>query len=291
MSIFLRACLFIALSSTGLYFQEISSITVAENRQIRVASYNVWNPAFELKYGDTDTWKIRLPHIVDTIRDADPDILCLQEVSLDGYSDLVAILSKEDRYLSFYYPHKKKSNSDDPAGRDGLAVLIKPFLFDGVQIHTGQVSKRPTHRRDLWIDIQIPDFEKAIRVATTHLDSTDLEEGHTQLENLIEDMNKKSEDVSLFIVCGDFNEGEGEVERPRAWVMNKSGFISDGSLAPTRPEGIRDTIHKGHVDWIYFRKLDESLKVQVIEGDALGDKRASDHKLIYTDFHFISETS
>jgi len=289
MKIFLKIYIFIALSSSCLYSQEISNSVVAENNQIRVASYNIWNPAFELKYGDADTWESRLPNIVDTIRDADPDILCLQEVSLDCYSDLVAILSREDRYLSFYYPHRKKSHSNSPEGRDGLAMLIKPFLFDGVQVHTSQGSKRPTHRRDLWLDIQIPGVKENIRVATTHLDCTNLEEGHTQLAKLIEDINKKNDSISLFIVCGDFNEGEEEDERPRALIMENSGFITDGSTAPTRPEGIRDTHHQGHVDWIYFRKMNDSLKVQVFEGDSLGDVRASDHMLTYTDFYFNAE--
>ncbi|SCA62975.1 hypothetical protein SCG7086_AG_00250 [Chlamydiales bacterium SCGC AG-110-P3] len=290
MNHFFRICSFIAFSYTALYSQEISNIPVVESNPIRVGSYNVWNPAFEMNYGDTNTWQSRLPHIVATVREADPDILCLQEMSLDCYSDLVSILGREDRYLSFYCPHKKKMHSDHPPGRDGLAVLIKPFLFDGVQVHTSHSSERPTRRRDLWLDVQIPGSGKSIRIATTHLDATGAEKGHTQLANLVEDINKESDDIIFFIVCGDFNEGDKEDMRPRALIMEQSGFISDGSLVPTRPEGIRDTLHKGHIDWIYFREVtDEALKIKFVKGSALGDARASDHKLIYTDFYFTIE--
>jgi len=258
----------------------------SEVKQLRIASYNIWNPVFEAKYAGTDTRKTRLPQIVDVIRDANPDVICLQEVSLDCYSDLMDVLGTEDRYLSFYHPHGI-SSSNYPEGRDGLAIFVKPYLVDHIQLHTSKGTQRPTHRRDLWIDVQIPKLGKNIRIATTHLDSSkNLDLGNSQLTNLLRDVQEDCDAISFIVVCGDFNEGEGETERPRAWIMEKFGFLTDGSIDSTRPEAL-DVRHKGHVDWIYFRKIDESLEASVHAAEPLGDERASDHKLIYTDFHFV----
>ncbi len=253
--------------------------------RIRIASYNIWNPTFEARHTGSDTWTNRLPNIVDVIRSADPDIICLQEVSLDSYSDLVSILGIEDRYLSFYHSHAK-SKSDYPEGRDGLAIFVKPNLVDNVQLHTSEKALRPTYRRDLWIDVQIPGVEEKIRVATTHLDSSNnLGLGNVQLANFLADVQQNIEAISFIVVCGDFNEGEEVIERPRARMMTESSFLTDGSTASTRPEAL-DVRHKGHVDWIYFRKIFESLEIDVHAGKPLGDEQASDHKLIYTDFSF-----
>jgi len=148
---------------------------------------------------------------------------------------------------------------------------------------------RPTHRRDLWIDIQVPNLAGKIRVATTHLDSSkDLDLGNTQLTNLVADIKQNTEAIALIVVCGDFNEGEEEIERPRAQIMAGSGFLTDGSTTSTRPEAL-DVRHKGHVDWIYFHEVDESFRVNTHAKEPLGDELASDHKLIYTDFYFDVE--
>lgn len=88
------------------------------------------------------------------------------------------------------------------------------------------------------------------------------------------------------MVCGDFNEGNKEEERPRFTYMEDQGFLTDGSLIPTRPEYINDTLHGGHVDWIYFKDINNISSVRVEKGSAIGSIKASDHKLIYTDFYF-----
>jgi len=73
---------------------------------------------------------------------------------------------------------------------------------------------------------------------------------------LVEDVLKieNEKGLNFVVVCGDFNEGEDESSRPRYEIMSNAGFFTDGSVATTRPEalGVR---HKGHVDWIYFKKL------------------------------------
>jgi len=113
----------------------------SEFARLRIASYNIWNPIFESKYTGSDTWTNRLPRIVDVIRSANPDIICLQEVNFDSYSELVSILGPENSYLSYYHPHGK-SQPDYPEGRDGLAIFLKPELVENIQLQTSKKTLR-----------------------------------------------------------------------------------------------------------------------------------------------------
>lgn len=252
---------------------------------IRIGTYNIWNPLFELKYSGKNTWETRLPLIIENIVSSQCDVICLEEVGKKAYLDLLQSSEIDSRYMSFYISHAP-SKHGQKEGRDGLAFFYNPEKFilnQLVQTHSGGRG-RPTHRRDFYADLQLNNPKKPIfnfRIAGIHIDAENLAIGNHQLRTLVEDVLKESKGQEFVVVCGDFNEGESEPSRPRSQIMQEAGFITDGSLVPTRPEVLK-VRHKGHIDWIYFKKL-SSVDFELVPVAPIGDERASDHKLTITD--------
>lgn len=253
---------------------------------LRIATYNILNPVFEEKYSGKDTWNQRLPFILDTIISSESDVLCLEEVGKNAYLDLTQNSAINTRFMSFYISHAP-STLGQKEGRDGFAFFYKPEKVTLTKLAQSQDGSRPTHRRDFYVDLKLKDQREVpvqFRIACTHLDSDkDLTIGNTQLAALVEDVLKVDNEKGLdfVIVCGDFNEGEDESSRPRHEIMHNAGFITDGSTESTRPEAL-DVRHKGHVDWIYFKKL-SALDFNLTPLAPIGDERGSDHKLTMTD--------
>ncbi len=254
---------------------------------LRIATYNLWNPIFEEKYSGQNTWKQRFPFLIKNILASDSDVISFEEVGQKQYLDLIEEINKQ--YLSIYLSHAA-SQPGQNEGRDGIALFYRPNKITLLNFVQSQDGSRPTHRRDFYADLRVAGNNNApihFRVACSHLDSgNDLSIGNQQLAALVEDVQKinKGENIDFVVVCGDFNEGENESFRPRFEIMQKAGFITDGSIARTRPEAL-DVRHNGHVDWIYFKKL-SALNFELVPVMPIGDEKASDHKLTLTDLKF-----
>lgn len=255
---------------------------------LRIATYNIWNPIFEEKYSGKNTWNTRLPFVVENITSSNADVLCLQEVGKEAFLDLQHHPLINSKYLSIYVSHVPKNGQ--PEGRDGIAFFYnsnKLTLDKFVQSHN---SSRPTHRRDFYADLKLNKQSESpihFRIASIHVDAEkDLTIGNNQLAALVQDAIQMDESSNLdfIVLCGDFNEGEDELFRPRQEIMQLAGFFTDGSTLPTRPETL-NVRHKGHVDWIYFKKI-TPIDFELIQVHPIGDKRASDHKLTATDIAF-----
>lgn len=253
---------------------------------VRIATYNLWNPIFEEKYSGYDTWNQRLPFIVQNILSSESDVICLEEVGKNAYLNLIQNSEINSRYASFYFSHAQSKQGQEE-GRDGLAFFYKPEKVMLMKLVQSSDGARPSHRRDVYADLKLNEPREIpvqFRVACTHLDSEkDLTIGNAQLAALIEDVLQDNSEYELdfVVVCGDFNEGEDEPFRPRCEIMQNAGFFTDGSVEPTRPEAL-DVRHKGHVDWIYFKKL-SALQFDLTPLAPIGDEKGSDHKLTMTD--------
>lgn len=271
--------LFIIFSTTTLISQLQAS-------SLRIATYNLWNPIFEEKYSGKNTWGKRLPFIVDNIISSESDVICLEEVGKEQYNDLIQNSDVSSRYNTFYFSHVP-SKPGQKEGRDGLAFLYKPEKITLMNVVQSADGSRPTHRRDFYVDLKLSeqrDTPVQFRVACTHLDADkDITLGNTQLAALVEDvlMIDAQGGIDFVIVCGDFNEGEDDLSRPRYEIMRNAGFFTDGSIEATRPEAL-EVRHKGHIDWIYFKQL-SALNFDLLPLTPIGDEKASDHKLTMTD--------
>lgn len=248
---------------------------------LRIATYNLWNPVFEEKYSGQNTWNQRLPFILENVISSNSDVICFEEVGKNGYLDLIQNAEINSRYMSFYISHAP-SKEGQKEGRDGLAFFYNPEKVTFIKLNQSLDGTRPTHRRDFFVDLKHK--ERLFRIACTHLDSEkDLTIGNRQLCALVEDALQmdNGKELDFVVVCGDFNEGQNEPERPRYEIMQKAGFITDGSVETTRPEAL-NVRHNGHVDWIYFNKMTD-LNFDLIPLIPIGDEKASDHKLTMTD--------
>lgn len=249
---------------------------------LRIATYNVLNPVFEQKHKEGSTWPSRFPHVVETVIASNSDLICMEEVNIACYNQLAQDQKLNKIYSSFYVAHGN-SKPEYPEGRDGLAFFFKKgkIAIDNIQISSD--SSRPTHRRDYYVDFQWQG--KNLRVAGIHVDAdrVNTELGNKQVVAMVQDILNPAQlrKTDLVVVCGDFNEGHDETERPRFDSMTRAGFITDGSTASTRPEAIK-TNHKGHVDWIFFKPVSE-MGFRLVAIDPIGDEKASDHKLTMTD--------
>lgn len=249
---------------------------------VRIATYNILNPIFEEKYSGKNSWPQRLPFVVENIIDSQSDLLSLEEVGYQNYLDIVRNPAITSRYLSFYVSHAM-SNPGGQEGRDGIALFYRPDRVTLLKMVQSQDGSRPTHRRDFYADFATKESTPVrIRLAGTHLNGDkDLAIGNRQLAALVGDIQKDTQEIDILVVCGDFNESHDEKQRPRAEILQKAGFVTDGSTASTRADGL-NVRHKGHIDWIYFKKL-SALTMQLSTGKLVGDARASDHKLTWTD--------
>ena len=260
---------------------------IESSSTLRIASYNIWNPIFELRYNGQNTWKERLPHLIENIILVNPDILFMQEVGIESYNDLINDPEISKIYTPLYFSHAPKS-LETKIGRDGLALFYKEDKLKLNTIQHSVVGSRPTHRRDVYGDFEMSLNENKIhfRVAGTHLEGESLDIGKMQILKLVEDvLNTASLDrLDFVVVTGDFNEGDGGANRPRAEIMEAHGFINDGSISNTR-NNLPTVVHKGHVDWIYA-KIISTLPVKLKAVEPVGTENSSDHKLIATDFLF-----
>lgn len=276
--------LFVIFSAISFAF-ETSNLQAST---LRLATYNLWNPIFEEKYSGQNTWNQRLPFILENIISSESDVICLEEVGKNAYLDLIRNPDINSHYTSFYVSHAP-SKQGQKEGRDGIAFFYKSKKVALMKFVQSTDGSRPTHRRDFYVDLKLDEQrEKPVyfRIACTHLDSEkDLTIGNTQLSALVEDVLKVGNDnekrLDFVVVCGDFNEGEDEPSRPRHEIMQNAGFFTDGSVEATRPEAL-DVRHKGHVDWIYFKKI-STLNFDLISLTPIGDEKGSDHKLTLTD--------
>jgi endonuclease/exonuclease/phosphatase family metal-dependent hydrolase len=275
----------------NILFVIFSSIAFAnlQASTLRIGTYNLWNPIFEERYAGKDTWDQRLPFILENIVSSESDVLCFEEVGKNAYLDLITNSEINSHYMSFYISHAP-SKQEQKEGSDGIAFFYKPEKVTFMELIQSPVGSRPTHRRDFYVDLMLNEAREVpvkFRIACTHLDAEkDLTVGNTQLSALVDDVLKVDDKMELdfVVVCGDFNEGEQETWRPRYDIMHDADFFTDGSVAATRPENL-EVRHKGHVDWIYFKKL-SALNFDLIPLAPIGDEKGSDHKLTMTDVSF-----
>lgn len=262
-----------------------SSFTAIEATTIRFSTYNILNPVFEENYSGKDTWKERFPFIVENLLSSESDVICLEEVAKPCYLDLLYHEEISARFMCLYIAHAP-SDPDQKEGCDGIALLYNPEKVSLAKLIHSKKGARPSQRKDFYVDLKLNDNRQVpvqFRVACTHLDGENQETGDKQLSLLVDDCLKidRKQNLDFVVVCGDFNEGEGELERPRYALMANAGFYTDDSVEATRPEML-DVEHHGHIDWIYFKKI-SSLDFELISVPCTGDERASDHKLTTTD--------
>ncbi|XP_029159692.1 protein angel isoform X3 [Nylanderia fulva] len=112
-------------------------------------------------------WKTRKPLVIQEIREADANVICLQEVQEDHLLDFVAPFKQ----LGYEYVYKKRTNDK----KDGLLLLYRSsqfVLLDYVKVELYQSGVELLNRDNVGIiaKLSLRDSpETQIVIATTHL--------------------------------------------------------------------------------------------------------------------------
>lgn len=86
-------------------FQQIQNALLRKNESLRLASYNILSDEMDGRYGKRAFWKARLPLIIDLIKDMQPDILAMQELSESQLNDMLPLM--QDTYEFYGHPRYK----------------------------------------------------------------------------------------------------------------------------------------------------------------------------------------
>lgn len=176
--------------------------------KIRILSYNI-HKGFTI--GNTD---FILEQIRNAMREVNADVLFLQEV-LGDHNDKRCRIPDWETAIQFEYladsvwPHfAYGKNAIYSEGHHGNAILSKFPITDWSNqlISTNRFEQRGL----LKAKIQIPQLEREIILATTHLDLT---QGGRDLQakKIIADLIKDAE--TPFILLGDFNDWNNKISR------------------------------------------------------------------------------
>lgn len=169
--------------------------------KIRILSYNI-HKGFTI--GNTD---FILEQIRNAMREVNADVLFLQEVLGDHNDDRCRIPDWETAIQFEYladtvWPHfAYGKNAIYSEGHHGNAILSKFPIVDWSNklISTNRFEQRGL----LKARVQIPQLEKEIILANTHLDLT--QNGRNQQAGMIIDSLKQEENTP-WVLLGDFND-------------------------------------------------------------------------------------
>ncbi len=277
----------------------------------RVLTWNILHEFFAIKYetapgiitttvnGEkkiTGNWKTRKILILNVLEKSKCDIICLQEVSLEARAFFEAELRKIHYIIAGCVIH----STLDHKNPYGNLIFYKPReeALTAFKLKTYRTLEKKlifpqklyiTGRGELFVDFNVGD-NTCIRVATTHLigysrfDQDPGSEqkkkeaaltGYNQLTEIIEYIEKDSDEIDCIMITGDFNEGfEAEKEDySRLKLLERNGYIYDGNKDPSEPST------KTKIDHIYLKYLRQRELVTQITHETAppGAEEASDH--------------
>lgn len=244
--------------------KSISDTNSLEN-QLRVMAYNIHHAQpMEEDYID-------LNGIAQVIRDADPDLVALQEVDADtersGAGNQAAMLAEK---LGMYYFFAK--TIDYGGGEYGLAVLSKyPILQEEVVI-LPHVTPGSEQRVLALITVRLP-WGKELRFGSIHLDHRgDPKDRLSQLEQVIESTSK--DDLPV-ILAGDFNALQGS---PTMELVYNHFEPTCTECDPTFPANDPNKT----IDFVVYK--DPSSLLRLLGNEVIDAPKASDHRPVMAIF-------
>ena len=246
--------------------------------KIRILSYNI-HKGFTI--GNTD---FILEHIRNAMREVNADILFLQEV-LGDHRDSKCRIPDWETAIQFEYladsawPHfAYGKNAVYSEGHHGNAILSKFPIMDwsNQSISTNRFEQRGL----LKAKILIPELEKEIILANTHLDLT--QGGRNKQATMIIDDLKRDSDTP-WILVGDFNDWNKKISpRIERELQAKEAFkYLHGNYPSTFPSFMPLL----SLDRVFLNKITAISAVTLNHGHW---KKLSDHLPIYVELEIAS---
>lgn len=232
-------------------------------RSLRVATFNIWH--------DAQNWAARLPLLVQALREADTDVIALQEVIEDAAKGLPNQASTIADLLGGYAIRFSSTTPPGAPRRYGNAILSRLPVLTDTSKHLEPLNDYRTALR-----VRVTLEGHPIDVVCTHL-AWQADAGAVREQQVANLMAWLPRDGVPLIVMGDFN---APLADPGLAALTSLRFVSALPLG-----AISSTLNpaKGHAEQVIDHIFAERLWFAPVAAQRLGD-RAHDGE--YPSDHF-----
>lgn len=242
-----------------------------QRRAIRVVTFNIWHDA-----GD---WAARLPLLLQALREADADVIALQEVLEDSKKNLPNQADTIARALGGYSVHFFATEPPGSPRRYGNAILTRLPVI-------AEASKKlePLNDYRTALRVRVSAHGRPVDIVATHL-AWQPEAGPVRAQQVADLMSWLPEDGVPLVVLGDFNA-----------PLSDFGLaaLSSPRFESALPPGATDTTlnpFRGHKERVIDHIFAERRWFTVSNAKRIGDQAVngeypSDHFGVAATLHF-----
>lgn len=254
----------------------------AQSVPFSIMTYNLWF--------DSQNWSARFNYMLGEIREADPDVICLQEViQRPNLPNQAASMADS---LGYYYVFTSRDPEGNPT-RFGNAILSRYPIAT-----TNAVDLSPLSDFRTAIHAQIEIGGNVIDIYNTHLHNTAVNQD-IRIEQ-IEDLKNfidQTQSGGLTFLCGDFNADPDweEMELVYEGFIDVYPLFHDNHLAPEHGTLNFNLNHQQRrIDYIFFGKQGAE-QLQPLQAEILLDEPSptgiygSDHFAVGASFQVLSD--
>lgn len=275
-ALFFSAILFGYPHSISTTAEQGDNLAIIEER---FATYNVLCPQYpatcrELQPRVNRLWANRNQQIFQNIQEARADIIGLQEVTADAFTEMQHAFAPHD--LEGHY--QGHGTLDEHLLADGVAIFYNTHKFEFIR--KGTVVSDLTQRICLFVDMRSLETGEVSRFACFDLDasSRDLEKGYNQLRQILQRIETIENDqaATRFILAGGFNVDLNAPFCNRKRLLQDQGYCCLDTEEPTQTGTLRAGA-LSRIDSIFMKKANgAALQLAALP---LRQPIASDHLL------------
>lgn len=165
-----------------IYREKVQKYLVRKEEKIRVVSYNILFNLFDHRVKNkAHLWESRLPKMVTSIKNMQPDILCLQEVYPDQLTDLANALEEYEHFIG-------ESISGELNAifykKDRFVLDTKNYEINAQNLSSA-LLKMPLNPKDESIVSAMPNFLSPELEPGTHLTLAHFYDRHTEKDFVV----------------------------------------------------------------------------------------------------------
>ena len=263
------------MAASGDLDPEMTTEQMAAN-QLEVLTFNIMWEENGIRAGDTalPVWQSRKRLVIAMINDVDPDIIGLQEASIEQQADLRTDLPK------YEIVYDNIANNTNP-------ILFKKSRFRLVRSETFILNAEPEMpgtnigvRKATWCQLEDKSTKSRFNIYNLHLDSRS--KGRTKHVSAIRLMERMLQDPDPTIIVGDFNSRDSS--STMSFFYGRTALYNDQGLHFVNPRPFRNVFRLTHpdrgTDLVDHILVDEELTV--LDSMRIESGNASDHPAVST---------
>lgn len=242
----------VLLGAAALPLAGCASTLAPEHPAVRVATFNIWH--------DAGNWPARLPLLLAALREADADVIALQEVLEDERKGLPNQAATLARLLGGYTVHFTAAEPPGAPKRYGNAILARlPVIAEAAT----RLEPLNDYRTALRVRVSVGD--RPVDVVVTHL-AWQADAGAVRARQVADLMAWLPQDGVPLVVMGDFN---APLSDPGLAALTSPRFVS--ALPPgAAPSTLNPA--KGHAERVIDHIFAEARWFTPLEAGRIGDQ-------------------